>query len=580
LALVLAGLPFELNAGIGLGGLVFTNVEMLVLATLALWGLLLLVERRLPRCQAVCALAALAFLAILLSSAALAPAWRGAALKFTARQAQGILLALCLADQLTIRGWPLARRLGLALIVGAAISATLGLLEVAESEQVLALLGAFKDQPTMAGGLLRLSATFVYANVAAMYYEAALPILLIAAGLAARWPIRLLLCTATLALYSATLLTYSRAALVTASAIALLMLLMAFVFGWRRFAQAAAEQRLSRRAARRLGQICALLLALTLGIVLFSQAFRVRMTAPDLADWYRAEYSAAPLPRLAPNALVTLPITVRNRGLLTWRSVGLRPVMLSYHWLDPQTRRVVRYNGRRTILPQPVGVGDALLLYADVQAPEKPGDYILAWDMVVEHSSWFSERGNPMAEFPVAVAGPSAAGLPAPAPEPASMPQQISVHPEPPARSLLWAAALRLWRAHPLLGIGPDVFRHVYGLELGLSSWDDRIHTNSLYLELLVGVGSVGLAAFLLLIVLALSSAARVLLSLRARGITPDGWLALGCAMGVIAFLIHGALDMFLEYSATYLLLWALIGALCRRAASGTKHDSSSAYVQ
>ena len=38
--------------------------------------------------------------------------------------------------------------------------------------------------------------------------------------------------------------------------------------------------------------------------------------------------------------------------------------------------------------------------------------------------------------------------------------------------------------------------------------------------------------------------------------------MVLGCAVALLTFLIHGVLDMFLEYSATNLLLWALIGAL------------------
>jgi hypothetical protein len=253
-------------------------------------------------------------------------------------------------------------------------------------------------------------------------------------------------------------------------------------------------------------------------------------------------------------------------------------------------------------LPKPIDPRDALQVSADVQAPDKPGDYLLAWDMVVEHSGWFSERGNPMAEIAVTVAGPPAAGRTAPGAEPANLPQQIVVYPAPPARSLLWGAAARIWRAHPLLGIGPDVFRHMYGPELGLRTWDDRVHTNSLYLELLVGSGVVGLAAFLLLIGLALGRAACVLARTEdIRRMTDDGrwtmppssivyrlssivrtsnefrqgsasasvqerrqlcWMALGCGVALLTFLIHGVLDMFLEYTATNLLLWLLIGAL------------------
>jgi hypothetical protein len=283
---------------------------------------------------------------------------------------------------------------------------------------------------------------------------------------------------------------------------------------------------------------------------------------------------------MAPNSLLTTPVTIQNLGLVTWRSAGLRPVALSYHWLDPRTRRVVRYNGRRTLLPQPIEPGGALQINANVQAPVKPGNYILAWDMVVEHSGWFSERGNPMAEIAVTVAGQPAASQPAPSAEPASMPQQIIVRPAPPARSLLWGTALRIWRTHPLLGIGPDIFRHTYGPELGLPIWDDRVHTNSLYLELLVGTGVAGLAAFLLLIALALWHAARVLAHFGGNDRLPHWWMALGCAAALLTFLIHGVLDMFLEYSATNLLLWALIGALGSFATIGGGSDDQPKRIQ
>jgi O-antigen ligase len=130
----------------------------------------------------------------------------------------------------------------------------------------------------------------------------------------------------------------------------------------------------------------------------------------------------------------------------------------------------------------------------------------------------------------------------------------------------------------------------MYGPELGLRIWDDRVHTNSLYLELLVGTGVVGLVAFLLLIALALGRTARVLVPTTddRRPTTDRGrsaissivhrllsagpaldfnhdsqwWMALGCAAALLTFLIHGVLDMFLEYTATNLLLWTLLGAL------------------
>jgi len=316
---------------------------------------------------------------------------------------------------------------------------------------------------------------------------------------------------------------------------------------------------------QRVAGLCAGLLAVTVALLAFSPTFRVRVAEPDVDRWYRAEYTVGPLSQLRPNELTHTRVTVSNRGLVTWRPDGLRPVALAYHWLDARTRLVVRYNGRRTGLPQPLAPGETIALDAAVQAPDRSGAYVLGWDMVAENGGWFSERGNPIAEVAVTVAGTPVLSQPAPAAEPAGLPQRIAPRPAPPARSQLWGVAMRLWLAHPWLGIGPDVFRHVYGPELGLSRWDDRIHTNNLYLELLVGAGILGLAAFVALIVATLGPALRML----ARPAdSPTAlpsrwwWLTLGTTIGLLTYLIHGTLDMFLEYSATYMLLWGLIGAL------------------
>src|SRR5215218_4011441 len=127
LVLLLACLPFELNAGFALAGLTFTNTELLALVVLGLWAVVLVGERRLPLVPRWLALGAGALLVIFLASALLAGPWRGAALKFTLRQFQGLLLACSLVDQLANGGWLLARRLVLALAAGAVVSAALGL---------------------------------------------------------------------------------------------------------------------------------------------------------------------------------------------------------------------------------------------------------------------------------------------------------------------------------------------------------------------------------------------------------------------------------------------------------------------
>jgi O-antigen ligase len=107
-----------------------------------------------------------------------------------------------------------------------------------------------------------------------------------------------------------------------------------------------------------------------------------------------------------------------------------------------------------------------------------------------------------------------------------------------------------------LLGVGPDNFRHLYGAELGLDSWDERVQANNLLIEVLVDTGILGLAAFAWVIVRPLRAARRAIAG-------ADGnYLVLGITLGVLAFLIHGLLDVFLTYTPTTLLFWLLLGLL------------------
>ena len=123
-------------------------------------------------------------------------------------------------------------------------------------------------------------------------------------------------------------------------------------------------------------------------------------------------------------------------------------------------------------------------------------------------------------------------------------------------RQQLWTAALRAWRAHPLLGLGPDNFRHVFGTYLNVADADDRLHANNFYLEVLATLGLVGFLAFVAVGV-TLGRAARSALEAPAR--SP---LALATCVALGAYLMHGIFDYFLEFTPTYALLWLLAGML------------------
>jgi hypothetical protein len=127
-----------------------------------------------------------------------------------------------------------------------------------------------------------------------------------------------------------------------------------------------------------------------------------------------------------------------------------------------------------------------------------------------------------------------------------------------PGRLELWSAGLRMWLDHPLLGAGPDNFRHRYTAYLAPGQYDDRLHANSLYVETLATLGLAGLAALGGLVAALVWSARRVL-----RAPDPSArLLGLGLAAALAAFFVHGAVDTFLAFTPTYGLFWLLAGLL------------------
>jgi hypothetical protein len=83
----------------------------------------------------------------------------------------------------------------------------------------------------------------------------------------------------------------------------------------------------------------------------------------------------------------------------------------------------------------------------------------------------------------------------------------------------------------------------MYGRILGFGEWDTKIHSNSMYLELLTGSGIAGLCAFLFLIS-------------RVR------WTATPAAIAVAVSLVHGVVDSFLMTTPIYFGFWLLIGCV------------------
>jgi len=278
----------------------------------------------------------------------------------------------------------------------------------------------------------------------------------------------------------------------------------------------------------------------------------LRLDSETVLNWYRADYSAPATVSGRPGETVTVPVNVVNTGARTWSASGDRPFALSYHMVQDDGTSVT-YDGQRTSLPADVHPGGAVGLQARLVAPLDPGAYVVQWDALQESVTWFSWTGAPEARTYLTVSG---------VPVPDNTPLVVSTPPvevlgPPPDRLTQWRIALRMARNRPLLGVGPDNFRWVYGDFAGLTRWDTGGHANSVYFEWLADTGVVGLGLFIWLVWSLGRGSTRGLFA----DIPDTRWiwrLALAASLGI--WFLHGALDYFYEPLSTNTAFWLVAG--------------------
>src|SRR5262249_49849786 len=112
--------------------------------------------------------------------------------------------------------------------------------------------------------------------------------------------------------------------------------------------------------------------------------------------------------------------------------------------------------------------------------------------------------------------------------------------PARPGRFILWGAGWQLWRGHPWLGVGPDNFRLLYGPYAHIANADPRVHSNNMYLEVLIGGGLLAAAAFAWLCSRLVQLTIRLF---RSRDPGDVGMAGAGAAAAVLAILVHGVVD-------------------------------------
>jgi hypothetical protein len=337
-----------------------------------------------------------------------------------------------------------------------------------------------------------------------------------------------------LVIAEAIMLTFTRAGLISMAAVLVLVAAMRY------------RRRGGDTGVRLLAALSALVLVLFAGSQ-SAQLMWLRFTSGGQESWYRAQVAAPADVEMATGAISTVPVDVTNAGRIAWDSENDPPFYLSYHWMQAEGDRFVAFDGVRTPFPAPVEPGATMAMQAEVRAPRQPGHYRLAWDVVLERRLWFStEPGATPMLSRATVSGDLLDRFVRTTPPP-----KLTVRL---GRLQLWAAALRMIAAHPLLGVGPDNFRLLYGSYAGLATADPRTHSNDMYLEVLAGSGLVGGLAFAWL----LWRAARVVLpSVRAPAAAAS---ALGVGAALLAVAIHGFVDSFLSFGPTYVLFALTLG--------------------
>jgi len=88
--------------------------------------------------------------------------------------------------------------------------------------------------------------------------------------------------------------------------------------------------------------------------------------------------------------------------LAAWAGDAPAPIRASYHWWRPDRVEIER-DGLRSPLPHPVGPGEQVTLAFRFRAPDQPGRYLLAVDLVEEGLAWFSDAGVPPLAVPITV---------------------------------------------------------------------------------------------------------------------------------------------------------------------------------
>ena len=532
--LVAAVSPFERAVPGSIFGFTLTTVEVTIVVALAIAAIAWVREPaafawRTPITLPLAAIVVCAFI-----SALAAPEFQGNAMRVAARLGVAVLLFVIVAN--VAGNARVAKQIVAALLAAASVVGVIAMLELAQVPWILNALKAFRPGFHVVGGQLRATSTLFYPTITSMFLE-------VAFALGLMWIAGSRIAFAALVLTGAGVIaTFTRSGLIT-------MTISMLIYGGMLF---------SRRGWSGEHKRLVLLASILVALVLMSrspQMLVARMSVEGSQDWYGASYAVARQLTLRPDIFNDVEVTLTNQGRLSWQSGATPPFALSYHFLNAATEDVVVFDGLRTPFARAIEPGQNVTMKARVRAPGYPGNYLLIWDVVQEHRTWLSLEGVFPGRSVVSVEG---AAVGAPLPSRGRMPAGVMRMP----RAVLWQTAFTISKDHPLLGIGPDNFRHTYGRSVGLAAWDERVHANNSYIEVLVGMGIAGVITLAWLMIAALRSGMPAVLQSTQSRLAIAAASFAACA----AIATHGLVDSFLTFTPTYTVFAVAAGLLFARA--------------
>ncbi len=491
LLVVIVAAPFETLKPIFRPlGLELTNVELVLSGALLVWLVVAVIGGPRLRFKSPTTWPVLLLLFVLFLSTSMGVAHPGDALRFCGRFTAGILVYFLVFNEL--KGHRRLLGVSVAAVFVGTLVALLCILEYLRVPWGSEWLILFKTGPAYVGGHLRASSTLQYPTIASMYLEIifgfGLGLLLYTLG-QSRFRVTVLVFFCLLLIAGGIMVSQTRAGLL----IMILQLTGVGSLGWFKAG--------SNRGLWVVVAVLLFVLGLLGQILVYDPTYWLRMTTSNHGGWYRAQFEVPQFLKFTAGEAKQVEVTITNRGRIPWHTTGESPFHVSYHWLHPAAKEVVVFQGLRTPFPYTIPPGGKIRLQARVLAPPRPGRYRLAWDLV-QQDIWFSTEGHLAAYSRALIEGPPVEGSfhSIPLPEPRFRVDRLT----------LWRAAGRMISSSPFLGVGPDHFRLLYGQYLDLEKWDDRVHSNNMYVEFFVGTGLVGGILFLWLCISVLATFKRM----------------------------------------------------------------------